>query len=87
MEETKLKKVIDILSAVMKTGSGWFGIYDTRNCVGDSTEILYRDSSVTIYYCDEYDYFEVFGLSNEEFDELRIFYDELSDELINSNSL
>ena len=56
------------------------GIYDTRNIVGDQMTTIYRGNELTIDICYHYSYFEVFGLSNNEFDELEKFYNTLNKE-------
>ena len=56
------------------------GIYDTRNIVGDQMTTIYRGNELTIDICYHYSYFEVFGLSNDEFDELEKFYNILDRE-------
>lgn len=53
------------------------GLYDTRNIVGDWMTTIYKDDSLTIDICYNYSYFEVFGLSNKDFEELLIFYNSL----------
>lgn len=53
------------------------GIFDTRNLISDPMETLYADSEVIIDICRPYIYFEVFGLSKEEFSELERFYEDL----------
>ena len=50
------------------------GLYDTRNIVGDPMTTLYSDDGLIIDICYRYAYFEVFGLSSDEFDELGKFY-------------
>lgn len=56
------------------------GIYDCRNVVGDPMTQIYGDGDLFIDICYYYSYFEVFGLSNDEFQELEKFYDSLGDE-------
>lgn len=53
------------------------GIYDCRNLVGDEMDTLYEDTEITIDICYGWAYFEVFGLTDEEFSELQDFYSEL----------
>lgn len=53
------------------------GLYDTRNIVGDWMTTIYKDDSLTIDICYNYSYFEVFGLSNKDFEELLTFYNSL----------
>ena len=55
------------------------GIYDSRNIVGDPMTTIYDDGNLTIDICYHYSYFEVFGLSNDEFRELESFYNALFD--------
>lgn len=42
-------------------------IFNTRNIVGDEMETIYEKDSITIDWCDGYGYYEVLGLSSEEF--------------------
>lgn len=56
------------------------GIFNTRNIVGDSMTTIYRGNELTIDICYHYSYFEVFGLSNDEFNELKKFYHTLNKE-------
>lgn len=50
------------------------GIYDCRNIVGDSMVTIYDDGKVQIDICYFWSYFEVFGLTDEEFQELAKYY-------------
>ena len=54
------------------------GIFDCRNLVGDSMTTIYNDGEVQIDICYSWMYFEVFGLSNKEFEALAEYYDSLS---------
>jgi len=57
------------------------GIFDTRNVVGDPMETIYEDDDgLVIDACWGYAYFEVFGLTDEEFEALRDYYNELREE-------
>lgn len=53
------------------------GIFDCRNITGDTMETIYEEDGVTVDICYGYMYFEVFGLSNEEFAEVEKYYHEL----------
>ena len=53
------------------------GIFKTRNTVGDPMETIYSDDEITIDICYGWEYFEVFGLTDAEFKDLRAFYDAL----------
>ena len=54
-----------------------YGIFCTRNIVGDSMHRLYESGGLTIDICYDWGYFEVFGLSKAKFAELRSYYDSL----------
>lgn len=51
-----------------------FGIFDCRNVVGDQMETIYDKDGVKIDICRYWGYFEVFGLTDEEFAEVESFY-------------
>lgn len=53
------------------------GLFDTRNCVGDEMETIYQDEDLQIDIALDYEYFEVFGLDSNEFDELEKYYNSL----------
>ena len=53
------------------------GIFNTRNLVGDAVGTLYNEDGLCIDGCWYYSYFEVFGLSDEEFEELKEYYKSL----------
>lgn len=55
------------------------GIFDCRNILGDEMTTIYKDEGLTIDLCYGYMYFEVFGLSREEFKELEKYYDSLAE--------
>lgn len=54
-----------------------WGIFDCRNVAGDPMETIYDDAGVRIELCRNWGYFEVFGLTNEEFLEVESFYKDL----------
>ena len=45
------------------------GIFSSRNLVGDEMKTIYCDNGVTVDICYEYDYIEIFGLTDDEFQE------------------
>ena len=53
------------------------GIFDSQNIVGDTMTTLYEYYDLIIDICYDYSYFEVFGLSEDEFNELEKFYNTL----------
>lgn len=55
-----------------------YGLFDTRNTVGDLMTNIYNDGILIIDVCYKYSYFEVFGLADEEFAELDKYYERLT---------
>lgn len=55
-----------------------YGIFNCRNWVGDPMVTVYSEEDLTIDICYYYSYFEVFGLSDEDFAELEMFYNSFS---------
>jgi hypothetical protein len=53
------------------------GIFDCRNVVGDPMETIYDEMGVRIEICRKWEYFEVFGLTDEELSEVESFYEDL----------
>lgn len=57
------------------------GIFNSRNLVGDYMVNIYEDEDgLSIDACLNRGYFEVFGLTNQEFEELKKYYYSLRDE-------
>lgn len=78
----KSKKVLEKVKEVIKTfyHLAPCGIFDTRNYMGDPMETIYDEGGVQIDICRRYRYFEVFGLSDEECEQLGEFYKSLEEE-------
>lgn len=53
------------------------GIFFTRNIVGDYMTTLYSNGDIQIDICRGWAYFEVFGLSEEQEDEIYEYYESL----------
>ena len=60
-----------------------FGLFDTRNAVVDAMTNIYDENGLIVDICYEYMYFEVFGLSDDEFAELLKYYNSLKEEALN----
>jgi len=73
---SKLDKVKEVIKENFRLAE--CGIFNTRNIMGDFMETIYEEDGVTVDICRGWEYFEVFGLSNPEFAELKDFYDTLS---------
>ena len=71
----RVQKLIDYLeenNLVRNDNNQWF---NSRNIIGDPMENIYYKDRIAVDYCYGYDYFEVFGLSNEEFSSLKEYFD------------
>lgn len=69
---TKLEKAKEIIKENAYTFC--CGIFNCRNIAGDEMDTLYEDENILIDVCYYWQYFEVFGLSKEEFKELENYY-------------
>ena len=74
---SNLEKAKEIVKAYYSVAD--CGIFDSRNMIGDAMSTVYEDESLTIDVCYGYSYFEVFGLSDTEFEELESYYDSLAE--------
>lgn len=57
-----------------------YGIFGSRNIVGDVMYNVYDKDGLTIDICYGYGYFEVFGLTDEEFEKLEEYYKRIKGE-------
>ena len=76
--EKELEKVKKLIKKKYKDAD--CGIYNSRNLVGDPMLGLFEGKYFTLDMCYMYSYFEVFGTTEEEFETLKKFYDELGGE-------
>ena len=54
-----------------------YGIFDSRNLIGDVMNTIYEGDGLTIDICYCWGYFEVFGLSDADYEELETYYNSL----------
>lgn len=73
---TKLEKAKKIIKKYFKNAK--CGIFDVRNWIGDPMTNIYNDDDLAVDICYKYSYFEVFGLSKDDFIELKKYYDSLA---------
>ena len=71
----KLDKAKKVIKEYIKEAE--CGIYNTRNIAGDSMTTIFDEDGLQIDICYHWEYFEVFGLNREEFQELKKYYHEL----------
>lgn len=75
---TRLDKAKNLIETYLKSAT--CGIFDSMNTVGDEMTTVYKDRELQIDICYFYEYFEVFGLTDAEFKELKRYYNELRGE-------
>lgn len=75
---SKLEKATEIIKKYYDEAD--CGIFNSRNLVGDPMSTIYDEDGLTIDICQYWSYFEVFGLSEKEFLELRKYYGSLREE-------
>ena len=68
-----LKKIIKVFYKPDFKG----GLFNTKNVTNDKMITIYKSNDIQLDICIKYDYFEVFGLTENEFKELQNFYDNL----------
>ena len=73
---TKLEKAKEIIKEHFKDAD--CGIFDSRISVVNWMTNIYNDNGLAIDICYRYSYFEVFGLSDEEFNDLAKYYNSLT---------
>ncbi len=73
------ERKLDIAKQIIKEhyNEACCGIYNSRNILDDPMNCIYDDGELSIDICYYWSYFEVFGLSNNDFTELQKFYDSL----------
>lgn len=74
----KLDKAKEIIKANFEYGN--CGLFNIRNLVGDPMDTIYVGEGLQIDICYGWSYFEVFGLTDDEFKELREWYKNLWDQ-------
>lgn len=72
---SKLEKAKEII--MENYNDAEYGIFDCRNIVGDTMTTVYEDDGLQVDICYHWGYFEVFGLTDEEFTELETFYGQI----------
>lgn len=70
---TKLEKAKKIIKDYIDDAR--YGIFNCSNLAGDRMTTLYEDDELIIKICYNWGYFEVFGLTYEEFEKLEDYYE------------
>ena len=74
---TNLEKAKEIIKEHYKDAD--CGIFNTRNWAGDVMTTIYDKDGLIVDICYNWSYYEVFGLSNDDFLELSKYYYSLED--------
>lgn len=74
-KNNKLEKAKEIIKKNFRYGD--CGLFKSRNLLGDPMHNIYNTDGLKIDICFCYSYFEVFGLTDEEFEELEDYYNKL----------
>lgn len=61
----RIEKLIIFLKENFEKG---IQMFDTPNIVGDFTVHIYKKDDILVLFAPEYDYIEIFGISDEEFE-------------------
>lgn len=72
MRKELVEKVKDIIEANYCDAE--CGIFASRNICGDDMTTIYEDKDVQIDICYDWGYFEIFGLTPDEFAEIKEYY-------------
>lgn len=75
----EFKKVKQIIKNLYPQAS--LGIFNTRNWCGDLTINIFSGEHFKVDICYQYEYFEVFGTTDEEWTELERLYEELTNDI------
>lgn len=65
-----MDRIKDIEECLDKYGLHQVQSFDCRNWIGDAMTNIYDDGEVQIDYCYDYEYFEIFGLSDDGWKQL-----------------
>lgn len=86
--EEKEKLNLEIAKEIIKKNISYAtsGIFNTLCIMPDEKTCIYDDGGLTILICYDWAYFEVFGLSEENFCILTDYYHALCEELENEKS-
>ena len=71
-KEEDYKRVCELIKYNIRAGD--CGIFNNRNIVGDDLVNLFKGKYIELDICHDYAYFEVLGLSLEEFNNIKKFY-------------
>lgn len=65
----RMQAIRDI-TFLIKTNYPNYQLFNTRNTVNDPMKTIYHQCNIQLDCCDKYGYLEIFGLSQEEFEDM-----------------
>lgn len=65
-----MDKIAKLRKFLLNNGHKGRQTFDCRNIAGDSMSTIYEEDGITVDFCYNYDYLEIFGLSDEEYQSL-----------------
>lgn len=71
----KSKVIQHVVNFLMVEFPNGIQMFNSRNIVGDEMETIFQSRDVSIDYCNDYDYIEIFGLSEPEFQMVKLIVD------------
>ena len=71
----EFKKIKELIKEYVNEAQ--FGLFDTRNIIGDHMTNIYKGKYFILDICYGYEYFEVFGTTHLEFWKLSKYYSKL----------
>lgn len=66
-----MNRVEKIRQFLIKNGYSKMQTFNTRNIVGDLMRNIYDCDGISVDICDDWQYLEIFGLRDEEYESLR----------------
>lgn len=66
-----MSKITKLKSFLQKTVPG-IQVFDTPNWAGDPMKKIYDKDGITVLHCEYWDYIEIFGLTDRQFESLTI---------------
>lgn len=74
---TRVNRVKEVIDKYYKRAE--CGIFNTHGMFNDEMFTVYDEDGVIVDVCFAYEYFEVFGLTEEEFKEVEDYYESLGE--------
>ena len=63
-----MMRVDDLITFLKREFPTGIQMFDTRNILGDTLTNIYDKDGICVDYCYGYEYIEIFGLTEEEFE-------------------